>query len=185
MAAKKKPTKKPAVRVKAGTSKAAAAQRKVAFAHAYIANGRNGTDAARKVGCPPKSAHTAAYEYLKDPEVVALISEATENAAKIVGLDVERTLREVARLAYFDHRRLYKPDGSFIPVHELDDDVAAAIASIEVDEVTVGGAVVGMTRKIKQWDKNSALEKAMKFHGLYEKDNSQRGESLTLKVELV
>lgn len=170
--------KKPAKRVKAGTSKAAAAARKVAFAHAYIANGGNATDAAKTAGCPPAGAHVAGARLLKDVKVQEIISAATQKAAAIAGLTVERTLREVARLAYSDPRKLRRPDGSFIPMHELDDDTAATIAGVEVDEIKADGAVIGHTVKVKTWDKNSALEKAMKYHGLYERDNEQKKDPL-------
>lgn len=95
-------------------------------------------------------------------------------AGKIAGLDVTRTLREIARLAYSDPRRFYNPDGSLKLIHDLDDDTAATIASVEVDVLKEDGKAVGETVKVKQWDKNAALEKAMKFHGLYERDNAQR-----------
>ena len=96
----------------------------------------------------------------------------TEVALK-VGLTTERTLLEVARLAYSDPRKFYNADGSLKSILELDDDCAATIASVEWDEVKAEGRVIGLTRKLKQWDKNAALEKAMKFHGAYEKDNAQ------------
>jgi phage terminase small subunit len=161
-------------RVKAGTSKAAAAARKVAFAHAYIANDGNGLQAAITAGYSPNGAGVTASRMLKDLKVQALIADATANAAKISGLTVERTLREVSRLAYSDPRKFYRKDGQLIPIHELDDDTAACIASIEVDEIGSGDKVIGHTKKIKHWDKNAALEKAMKYHGLYEEDNRQK-----------
>jgi len=39
--------------------------------------------------------------------------------------------------------------------------------------------------KIKFWDKNRALEMAMKHLGLYNRDNTQRSENLSLQVVLV
>ena len=90
-----------------------------------------------------------------------------------VGLSTERTLLEVARLAYSDPRKFYNIDGSLKSILELDDDCAATIASVEWDEIKAEGQVIGLTRKLKQWDKNAALEKAMKFHGAYQRDNEQ------------
>jgi phage terminase small subunit len=83
---------------------------------------------------------------------------------------------EVARIAYSDPRKFYNADGSLKSILELDDDCAATIAS-------VSGTVVGMTRKLKQWDKNAALEKAMKFHGAYERDNAQPNAALAQAVK--
>jgi hypothetical protein len=45
-------------------------------------------------------------------------------------------------------------------VGELDDDTAAALSSLEVEEGDV------TTRKVKFFDKNAALEKAIKHLGL-------------------
>ena len=165
---------KPVKRVKAGTGKAAAAARRVAFAHEYIANGGNAAQAAIVAGFAKGSARVTGSQLLTDPNVQAIIGEATKKAIAISGLTVERTLLEIARLAYADPRKLRRPDGSFIPFHEMDDDTAATVAGVEFDEIKAGEAgVIGQTVKIKVWDKNAALEKAMKFHGLYERDNEQ------------
>lgn len=179
--------KKP--RVKAGTSKSAALARRKAFAKAYLANGRNATEAALAVGFSPRSAHVRGLELVKDRVTSALIEEAHAELSKITGLDMERTLREVARVSYSDTRKLYREDGTLKPPAEWDDDSAAAVAGVETLEEFDGRGeerkLIGYTKKLKIWDKNAALEKAMKFHGLYEKDNAQRAESLSLEVVLV
>jgi phage terminase small subunit len=176
-------------RTKAGTSKEAAAKRREVFARAYLANGRNATEAAITAGFSRHSAHTRGLELVKDRETAALIEATHAELSAITGLDQERTLREVARLSYADPRKMFRPDGTLIPVHELDDDVAATVASIEHETETEtsedGESTTTRLAKVKVWDKNAALEKAMKFHGLYEKDNRQRGESLSIKVQLV
>lgn len=111
---------------------------------------------------------------MKDVKVSAEIAERAQSVARIVGLTTERTLQEVARLAYSDVRKLFKADGTLKPIHELTDDEAAAVASVKV----------GSTTKITHWDKNSALEKAMKHHGLYEKDNEQQPAALLLLAQI-
>ena len=56
-------------------------------------------------------------------------------------------------------------------------DVRATVAGAEVEPVYSGRgrrrSVAYYIKKIKLWDKNAALEKAMKFHGLYREDNDQ------------
>ncbi len=164
-----------------------AAARRLAFARAYIANGRNATQAAIAAGLSAKTAGSSGQRMLKNVEVAALIAELAAPAAEIAGLTIERTLREVARLAYADPRQMFRADGSLIPIHEMDAEVAATVASIEHE--TLSGdedGPSGRTTKLKCWDKNAALEKAMKHLGLYERDNAQsRAESLTLQVVLV
>lgn len=175
-------------RVKAGTSNAAAANRRKAFVTAYLGNGRNATQAAITAGYSVKSAAAQASRLLKDVKISAQVTAVTEKAQAIAGLTLERTLQEVARVAYFDPRRLYR-DGQLIPLHELDDDTAAAVASLEVLEEFSGRGeereLDGYTKKLKFWDKNAALDKAMRHLGAYEKDNAQRGPDLALQIVLM
>lgn len=93
-------------------------------------------------------------------------------------LTTERTLREIARLAYVDPRKFFHADGRPKEISELDDDTAAALAGMEVTEEWTGTGKdrvqTGITKKYKLADKNSALEKAMKHLGEYEADNRQR-----------
>ena len=127
---------------------------------------------------------------MREVEIKAAVeksrSEVVAKAEMITGVSIERTLRECGRIAYADPRKLFGPDGNPIPIPDLDDDLAAAVASIErVEEFTGRGAdqkLTGYTKKIKLWDKNSAIEKAMKHLGLFEKDHRQAGESIQLRV---
>ena len=167
-------TKKPAKKCKAGNGKSAAANRKLKFIDAYIENGGNATQAAISAGFSKKTGYSIGARLLKNVEVLAEITKRTKELSQKFELTTERTLREIARLAYSDPRKFYDAEGNLRPIHELDDDTAACIASVEVDEITMEHTVIGHTKKLKQWDKNSALEKAMKFHGLYEKDNAQQ-----------
>jgi phage terminase small subunit len=151
-----------------------AKERKKVFAAEYLANGQNATQAAIAAGYSRRTAGAAGHRVLKDAEIRAQIEAAAQQAAEKAGLTLDRTLREVARVAYADPRRLYDEDGALKPIADLDDETAAVIASVEVEEIGVDGAVIGRVRKIRTWDKNAALEKAMKFHGAYEADNRQK-----------
>ena len=162
----------PTKRVKAGTSKSAAIARRKMFAHAYIANGRNGTQAAVTAGFAPGSAQVTASQLLSDPMVRELVDNLTANLQTITELTTERVLRETGRVAFFDRRKLFRPDGTEKHPTEWDDDTAAAISHISAT-----GPV--------PFDKNAALEKAFKHLGLYERDNTERREDIRIIVELV
>lgn len=152
-----------------------------AFAVAYAKSGNASEayrDAYNAVKATSKTINEMASRLLGDRKISARIAALQAPALRKAEITVERSLLEDARLAYSDVRKLYKPDGSLIPVHELDDDTAAAIASIEYDKDT------GKVSKIKFWDKSSALDKSFKHLGLYEKDNAQQAESLSLRVEI-
>jgi phage terminase small subunit len=173
-------------RVKAGTSKAAATARRLSFAHAYIANGRNGTRAAVEAGYSRKGADVAAARLLGDVRVSTQIAELTAELSQATRLTAERVLAEIGRLAFADARKLFRPDGTLKSPAEWDDDIAAAVASVEIVESEgEDGASVTCTKRVKFWDKGAALEKAMRHLGLFERDNVQRGESLQISINPV
>ena len=164
--------KKPATRVKAGTSKASAADKRKLFVEAYFANGGNALQAAISAGYAKNSAGVTGAKLLKDPRVLAEVTRRRTELVANTELNTEQTIREVARLAFSDPRNIVNDDGSIKRLNELDADTAAAVASYEVDK---DGVI-----KYKFWDKNSALEKAAKVQGLYEKDNNQQVSPVTI-----
>jgi phage terminase small subunit len=114
--------------------------------------------------------------------VKARVRELLDQAAERAQMTAADVLREAMRLARFDIRKLYNADGSPRPIHELDDETAAAIQAVDVHEEYEGTGkarkFVGYTKKYRVADKNAALEKLFKHFGLYEKDNAQKGDPL-------
>lgn len=170
MARRNLPTAQP----RRGNSVAAKNARWATFAAAYIINGRNGTQAALTAGVPGPGASVWAKRAMKEPAVQAMIDELLATAAPASGLTVEAVLTETARIALNDSRRFFSANGKMIPPVEWTDDMQAAVASVDME--------AGV---IKFWNKNDALEKAFKHLGLYERDNRQKAENLTLQVLLV
>lgn len=172
---------------KPGTSKQAAALRRVAFIEAYIVNNGNATQAAIEAGYSQKTARQQAARMLSDVSVKASIAERQARLAKKFELRTEDVLRELARIVYADPRKAFDADGKLLPVSEWPDEVAAMIASVESDEIYEGQGdqrvVVGHTKKVKLWDKNSAIDKAMKHLGQYEQDNMQKGPFADMSAE--
>ena len=83
MAAKKK-SKQPVKRVKAGTSKAAAAEKKAMFIESMLVNGGNATQAAITAGYSPKTARQAGARLLSDVSIATeLERRRTEEIAKV------------------------------------------------------------------------------------------------------
>jgi len=159
-------------RVKPGTNKASAAQRKRAFARQYVTNGRNATRAAIAVGYTERSAHTTGHRLLKDAEVNRLVEQMAQKAEEIADLSAEELLRRNANIIRFDLRNLYKPDGTVKEPSELDDATAMALSHMGRE-----GYVPN--------DRQRALDMAFRNMGLYKEDNQQLGrESLHLKVEV-
>lgn len=115
-------------------------------------------------------------EYLNHPYTQAYLREKTDAVAQAADITQDRVLREVARIGFFDARKLLTNSGHPIPIQDLDDDTVAAIAGIKVREMPFGedGNLCTVT-EYKIADKNSGLEKLMKYLGAYEKDNKQKG----------
>lgn len=130
-----------------------------AFVEALIANGGNATQAAITAGYSEKTAYSQGSRLLKNVEVAALVAERRKEALADLRINTDNVLRELSRIVHFDPRKLYKPDGTMKAIHELDDDTAAAIASVEFDNK-------GRPTKVRGWDKNSALGNAMRHLGL-------------------
>lgn len=148
-----------------------------------LIKGGNQTDAAIAAGFSQKTAAMAGSRLMARPDVKQALNAKHEEIAEKMGLSLERTLREIARVAYADPRKLYDKHGHLKPIHELDDDTAATVASLEVDVLRdEKRKSIGTTTKLKQWDKNAALEKAMKFHGAYGKDNEQKKPEVIIQM---
>jgi phage terminase small subunit len=175
-------------RPKAGTSKRAAKLKRKMFAEEFVANGGNATRAAIAVGYAPNSAGVTGSRLLKDANVQTAVSEAEERALGKARLSTERVLQELERAIFADPRKLYDERGCLKPIHLLDDDIAAAIASIDVDETRGRGpkrTAAGVTTKVRLHDKLVAIDRAMKHLGLFERDNRQRDSNIAIQVNLV
>ncbi len=89
----------------------------------------------------------------------------------------ERIAREIARIAFFDPRKMFHADGRPKEITELDDDTAAAIVGIDVLEEWEGTGdkrvMRGYVKRYKIANKNVAHDQAAKIRGMYEKDNEQ------------
>ena len=104
---------------------------------------------------------------LTKPDIQAAIAKGMEDRSSKSGITPERVLLELGRLAFLDIRKAYRSDGSLRPLHELDDDTAAAIAGMEVVEIGDGDDVIGVTKKIKLSDKKGALDLLMRHLGMF------------------
>jgi phage terminase small subunit len=183
MPAKRNRPPPPPDRPLAGTSKTEAAHKRALFVAAMQVNGGNQTDAAIAAGFSQKTAGMAGSRLMARDDVKQALNARREEIVEKLGLSLERTLLEIARVAYADPRKLYDKTGRLKAIHELDDDTAASVASVEVDELRDDKRQpIGTTTKLKQWDKNAALEKAMKYHGAYGKDNEQKKPEVIIQM---
>ncbi|WP_313569878.1 terminase small subunit [Comamonas terrigena] len=94
----------------------------------------NATQAAVRAGYSARTAASQGARLLKQSGVARAVQAAQQARAVRTEITQDRVLQELARIAFFDIRRLYREDGSMKDPCELDADTAAALASIEVKE---------------------------------------------------
>lgn len=136
----------------------------------------NGAQAAIRAGYSAKGANSKAAQLLAKVSIAEAVAIAQTARSTRTQITADRVLQELARLGFSDARKLFRPDGSLKPAAEWDDETAAAVAGIDVVEMA-GGAKIGgaegiqhvpmYTKKLKLWDKNSALEKIAKHLGMF------------------
>lgn len=148
----------------------------------HVASGKNQSESYRQAY--PKSkmwkeeaVWSQASQLMANGKVALRVAELQKIQAARLAITSDRVLKEVAAIAFFDIRRIFNEDGSLKKVFELDDESAAAIASIESIDIGGDGQLV-ISKKFKASDKNAALEKLMKHLGLYEIDNTQKKDPL-------
>lgn len=122
----------------------------------------NATAAAIRAGYSARSARSIAQELMVKPEAIAKVQALMKERAERTQVTGDRVIHETARLAFADLRKLFDERGALLHVHDWPDDIAAAIASVEVEELFNGVGEnrvhVGYTKKVKTWDKPKALE---------------------------
>lgn len=115
-----------------------------------------------------KTAGVNAARMLGNARVAAYIAAKQTKLQEKTGITQERVLAEYAKIAFMDPRKFFTPEGNLIPIHELDDDTAAALAGMDVVENRgEGGAVVDYTKKIKISDKRGALDSIARTLGMF------------------
>lgn len=161
------------------------------FCNEYLID-LNATQAAIRAGYSVDTASEMGYENLNKPHLQTLISELKVIRLKRCEITQDNVLRELAKISFADIRNFYDHDGNIRRPHELDDNSAAALASIDVDEIkeynrdTGIRDVVGITKKIKLHSKTTALDLLGRHLGIFEKDNKQRSsEGLKLIIKEV
>lgn len=128
-----------------------------AFAQHYALNGHIG-HAAASVGLLDRR---QGHALLHRKDIDARIQEILHQRFSKAGITADRTMKELARIAFADIRELYDNAGNLLPVHELSDDAAATVGQIKIEVAGkgdgAGGREMVVTKTIKMADKMAAL----------------------------
>jgi len=125
----------------------------------------NATQAAIRAGYSPDTAYSIGNENLKKPEIRARIDKALAERSKRTGINAERVLIELARIALINPGKVINFDEATVKAEATEDDLAA-IQSVKVKTIpTEDGEIV--EREVKLYDKNKALELLGKHLGMF------------------
>jgi phage terminase small subunit len=140
--------------------------KQIRFVEEYLID-FNATQAAIRAGYSKKTARNIAGNLLTKINIQKEISGRLKAYSEKSEITRERVLLEIARLAFNDPRKAFDSNGNLLPVHNWSTETAAAISSIEVNElIDTQGNVIGHTKKIKFWDKGKQLELASRCLGM-------------------
>ncbi len=142
--------------------------KQAAFVVEYMKD-KNATQAAIRAGYSAKTAGSIGEENLKKPEIRTAIDTGLAKLAGKVEISAERVLKERARLAFFDPRKLFDGEGRPIPIHLLDDDTAAVINGVDVLQVGGEDDGIAVVKKYRLAGKDASLAALEKHFGLAEK----------------
>ncbi len=154
-----------------------------AFVHEYLVRGE-GKAAAIAAGYSPRHADKQAYLLLENPRVAAAVAEARDAAEERNAITLDRTVQELAHIAYADLTDVVTWDqNGKIHIRSSDDLSERARAAIKKLKVTRSRPRNGSNA---QWEvetvefelhgKIEALDKLMRFHGAYKRDNERKPE---------
>lgn len=138
----------------------------------------NATAAARRAGYSVKTADRIGPELLGKTCVSEAIQRAIQNRERRTEITQDMVLRETAKLAFFDIRKMFDKDGKPLDISKLDADTAAALVGLDVQDIADNdGDYVGFVKKYKMADKLKALELLGKHLGAWEpKDDGPKDE---------
>ena len=125
----------------------------------------NATQAAIRAGYSANTAKEIAYENLTKPHIRARVDEALAERSKRTGINQDRVVRELARIAFVNAPDVINMDEATIVADASADDTAAIVA-VRVKTIP-GEHGDGMEREIRLADKLKALELLGKHLGMF------------------
>ncbi|WP_044917273.1 terminase small subunit [Enterocloster clostridioformis] len=118
-----------------------------------------------------ESARVNGSKLLTNTNVMAYIDERMREREKRTEITQDMVLKELAKLGFFDIRKLFDDRGKPLDINGLDNETAACIAGLEVMDVYEGTGedkeFVGYIKKYKLSDKLKALELIGRHLGMF------------------
>lgn len=132
------------------------------FARFYAIN-LCGTKSAILAGYAKSTAHAQASRLLRNVNIRSEIALRIEELEEIAGVNDQSIMEELATVAFSDPRDYFDPDGNLLPVPELSELAAKALASFKVTTHKDGT----ITTEIKRENKLHALETLARIRNMF------------------
>lgn len=140
----------------------------------------NATQAAIRAGYSPETAEQIGYQQLQKTSVKNEIDKAMAERSRRTGINQDRVLRELAKIAFVNPGDVINFDEATVKSDAKEDDLAA-IASVKIKNIpTEDGEIT--EREIKLCDKLKALDLLGKHLGIYDKHESE-DKNLTITIQ--
>lgn len=133
----------------------------------------NGTQAAIRAGYSKKTSNVTSSENLAKPYIQSYIQKLIKDREKRTEINADMVVKELAKIAFFDIRKIFHQDGRLVNPRDLDDDTARVISGIKVRDVKNGEDIETII-EYKLNDKFKSLESLGKHLGMFDK---------TIKIE--
>lgn len=122
-----------------------------------------------------ETANVNGSKLLRNTKVKEYILQKQAEIQKRTEITQDRVLKELAKIAFGDIRKLYTDNGVLRNIVDLEDDIAGAISGVETFEEYEGRGAereyIGDTKKVKMLDKTKALELLGKHLGMFKETN--------------
>ena len=147
----------------------------------------NATQAAIRAGYSPNTAGSIGFELLKKPEIRARIDQAMAERSKRTGINADRVLRELGRIAFLNPKDVIDLNTAEVLDTANDDDLAVIGVKVKYvphkDFDEDGEPVIeqAIEREVKMADKLKALELCGRHLGMF-KDNPEGNAPVTVVI---
>lgn len=137
----------------------------------------NATQAAIRAGYSPDTAGSIGGENLKKPEISAAIAKAMAERSRRTGINQDRILQEIAKLALVNIDDVVNLETGKIKESAAKEDLAC------IQSIKIKPTEFGTEREIKFYDKKGSLEMAGKHLGMF-KDKLELEADMDLNITI-
>jgi phage terminase small subunit len=136
------------------------------FVEEYLVD-LNGKRAAIRAGYSAKAAEVQASRLLRNANVQQALHAAIQARSRRTEVTADRVVTELAKIAFANMQDYSPRPGETIDLHRLDQDRAAAIEVITIDEAVDPAGVLRRRTRLKLHDKLAALMSLARHLGMF------------------